>query len=186
MTGKNDDKLFDAHEHALDKQERCPECGSALAFKSSKRGPFLACTAYPACNYSQALHHNDGHIVKPLGAPCPSCGGELVLRQGRYGMFIGCDQYPACQHIEKIDEPDHTRLTCPECKKGELVERKSRYGKRFFACDQYPKCTFAVNQTPVEGCCQTCGFTLLVEKKKAGEVLYQCAKKRCGATQSSK
>ncbi|WP_128080546.1 topoisomerase DNA-binding C4 zinc finger domain-containing protein [Salinivibrio socompensis] len=63
-------------------EERCPECGSALAFKSGKRGPFLACTAYPNCHYTKALHHGDGHVVKALGVACPECHhGELVLRQ---------------------------------------------------------------------------------------------------------
>ncbi|NUY57597.1 DNA topoisomerase [Salinivibrio sp. MA351] len=165
-------------------QERCPECGSALAFKSGKRGPFLACTAYPDCHYTKALHHGDGHVVKALGVTCPACQqGELVLRQGRFGMFIGCDQFPQCTHIEKPDEPDHTTLTCPACHKGELVERTSRYGKRFFACDQYPKCHFAVNAQPIAGTCEACGFALLVERKKGGKTVHQCADKPCSAIQ---
>ncbi|WP_154124606.1 DNA topoisomerase family protein [Grimontia hollisae] len=182
MAGKIDDSLFSAHEHALENEERCPKCGSVLVIKHSKRGPFKACTAYPGCDFVESLHHNDGHIVKELGIPCPECGNELVLRQGRYGMFIGCSAYPDCQHIEKRDqEPESETLdiTCPACCKGKLHEKKSRFGKAFYACDAYPKCKFAVNLKPIKGNCEVCGYPLLLEKKRASGVVEVCADKRC-------
>ncbi len=96
---------------------------------------FLGCTAYPECDYIKPLHQNDGHIIKELGVPCPECGHELVLRQGRYGMFIGCSHYPQCHHIESMDSPSQEEtspdILCPECGKGHLIERKSRFGKLF-------------------------------------------------------
>ena len=62
-------------------------------------------------------------------------------------MFIGCSSYPACNHIESLDQPkeqpeEQPLVGCPDCGKGHLVERKSRYGKTFYACDNYPKCKF--------------------------------------------
>ncbi|WP_199450824.1 DNA topoisomerase family protein, partial [Vibrio harveyi] len=83
MTGKINQALFSAHEHALD-QQLCPECGGELTMRFGKRGPFLGCSHYPSCEYIQPLHQNDGHIVKHLGQPCPECDNEMVLRQGRY------------------------------------------------------------------------------------------------------
>ncbi|MBY5948945.1 type I DNA topoisomerase [Photobacterium rosenbergii] len=184
MSGKINTQLFSAHEHALEHDNQCPKCGSPLAMRNSKRGPFLGCTHYPECDYIKPLAQNDGHIVKHLGQPCPDCGEELVLRQGRYGMFIGCSGYPQCHHIESPEKKaESTHVACPQCQKGNLVERKSRYGKAFYACDQYPACRFAVNAKPVEGQCQECGFGLLIEKKLASGTKLQCADRRCHAYQ---
>ncbi|MDE1309669.1 DNA topoisomerase family protein [Vibrio aestuarianus] len=186
MSRKIDQQLFSAHEHAL-QREPCPQCGGELQIRHGKHGPFLGCTQYPACGYIRSLHQNDGHIIKELGVPCPECGHELVLRQGRYGMFIGCSDYPNCHHIQSLDTPEedisHQKLLCPECLKGHLVERKTRHGKTFNACDNYPKCKFAVNQPPVAGKCEKCGFGLLVEKKLASGVKHQCADRKCAHTQ---
>lgn len=184
MSGKINEQLFSAHEHALDQEQTCPKCGSELVIRNSKRGPFLGCAAYPACDYIKSLSQNDGHIVKYLGKPCPDCGCELLLRQGRYGMFIGCAGYPDCQHIESPEKKaEDTKLTCPECGKGHLIERKSRYGKIFYACDQYPSCRFAINNKPIVGECQSCGFGLLIEKKLASGTKQQCADRKCHAYQ---
>ena len=188
MSGKIDQQLFAAHEHALE-HEPCPQCGADLILRHGKHGPFFGCSHYPDCDYIKPLHQNDGHIVKELGVPCPECGNELVLRQGRYGMFIGCSSYPDCHHIESLDthdeEPKTEAISCPECKTGSLVERKSRYGKTFYACDSYPKCKFAVNLPPVAGRCEKCGFELLVEKKTASGKQLQCADKKCQYVQGS-
>ncbi|KLV03246.1 DNA topoisomerase [Photobacterium aquae] len=182
MSGKIDSELFTAHAHALDGS--CPQCGETLVIRNSKRGPFLGCSGYPACDYIKPMGQNDGHIVKYLQTPCPDCGEELVLRQGRYGMFIGCSGYPECHHIESPEKKaPSTDVACPECGRGHLLERKSRYGKVFYACDQYPACRFAVNAKPVVGRCQLCGFSLLIEKKLASGIKLQCADRRCHAYQ---
>lgn len=192
MSSKIDQQLFSAHEHALEHQA-CPKCESEqrrgeLHLRHGKHGPFLGCDQYPTCDYIKPLHQNDGHIVKELGVPCPECGNELVLRQGRYGMFIGCSHYPECHHIERLDqpeeEPEQAEVGCPECGRGHLVERKTRFGKTFYACDNYPKCKFAVNQPPVIGKCEKCGFGLLVEKKLASGTKLQCADRKCHHTQA--
>ncbi len=183
MSSKIDHQLFSAHEHAL-VHEPCPQCSGELHIKHGKHGPFLGCNQYPSCDYIKPLHQNDGHIVKELGVPCPECNSELVLRQGRYGMFIGCSGYPSCHYIqsteaEKPESEPQQQITCPECKKGHLVERKTRFGKTFYACDNYPKCKFAVNSPPVVGECEKCHFPLLIEKKVASGVKLQCADRKC-------
>ena len=183
MSSRIDPTLFSVREPALDTNV-CPQCGGVLALKHGKRGPFLGCSQYPSCDYIKPLHGNDGHIVKELGVPCSDCGSELVLRQGRYGMFVGCSNYPVCHHIESINqvEPEQQpkeQHGCPECTKGYLVERKTRFGKTFYACDNYPKCKFAVNLPPIAGQCEACGFTLLVKKKSASGVKQQCANRKC-------
>lgn len=191
MSGKIDNQLFKAHEHALE-HDSCPECGDSdggeLTLRHGKQGPFLGCNRYPDCGFIKSLFNNDGHVVKLLGVPCPECEKELVLRQGRYGMFIGCSGYPECHHIESLDQPREEKTEsyeCPDCGLGHLVERKSRFGKLFWACDNYPKCKFAVNQPPKQGKCEVCGFPLLIEKKRTNDIYLQCASRKCQHTQNN-
>ncbi len=191
MSGKINHQLFEAHEHALEKHELCPQCGEShggeLVIRHGKSGSFLGCHRYPECDYIKSLHHNDGHVIKQLGILCPECQQELVLRQGRYGMFVGCSGYPECHHIESLEPPpkqEAEQFPCPDCNTGHLVERKSRFGKRFWACDNYPKCKFAVNLSPLNGQCESCGCLLLVKKATAKGEIIQCADRKCRATQS--
>ncbi|MEJ8323173.1 topoisomerase DNA-binding C4 zinc finger domain-containing protein [Kosakonia sacchari] len=160
----------------------CPQCGAELVIRSGKHGPFLGCSHYPECDYVRPLKSQaDGHIVKVLdGQQCPVCGAALVLRQGRFGMFIGCSQYPECEHTELIDKPDDTAITCPQCRSGHLVQRRSRYGKTFYSCDRYPDCQFVINFKPVAGECLICHYPLLIEKKTAQGMKRFCASKQCG------
>jgi putative DNA topoisomerase len=101
-------------------------------------------------------------------------------------MFIGCSAYPECSHIESLDQPSQSKSkaeeACPECGSGHLVERQSRFGKQFFACDNYPKCKFAVNHPPINGRCEVCRYPLLVIKKAASDdspAKHQCAARKC-------
>lgn len=182
---KIDHKLFDAKAHALEASEECPKCGSPLVHRHGKAGPFLGCSQYPDCEYIRSLHPHQHGLEKPLpGSHCPECGREQVLRQGRYGMFVGCSGFPECQHIVSIDQQPESVHSCPSCQEGELIQRKSRYGKTFYACSRYPKCKFAINYEPVTGQCEKCGFGLLVKRKLAFGDKIQCADKRCGAYQS--
>lgn len=166
-------------------QDICPECGSALIMRNGGHGPFLGCSSYPSCHYIKSLRpHGDSQIIKVLeGQPCQSCGADLVLRQGKFGMFIGCSRYPECEHIEQIDKPDETIVHCPQCKKGKLLQRKSRFGKTFYACNQYPECQFVLNNKPINGECECCHYPLLMEKRSSQGVRLVCASKLCGKQQ---
>ncbi|EMO4164904.1 TPA: topoisomerase DNA-binding C4 zinc finger domain-containing protein [Morganella morganii] len=165
--------------------ECCPECGGELVIRNGAHGPFFGCSAYPECDYIRPLKAGtDGHIIKVLdGQLCPQCGGTLVLRQGRYGMFIGCGNFPECEYIASIDSPDETTVACPQCHDGKLLQRKSRFGKIFYACNRYPACQFSLNSKPVAGECQYCGYPLLVEKRTSTGVRLSCASKACAKRQ---
>jgi len=159
-------------------QQLCPLCQNALQMKSSKNGPFLGCSAYPACDYIKPLHQHDHAIVKELPTEvCPKCGAVLAVKNGRYGMFIGCTGYPECDFVvdQHEENKDNLQLSCPKCKKGSLTERINKFGKHFYGCDRYPDCRFLLNDKPQQGSCYSCNFALLVLKKGA---LY-CAKKGC-------
>ena len=54
---------------------------------------------------------------------------------------------------------------CPSCGKGMIVEKRSRRGKVFYGCNNYPKCKTAYWDKPVDRKCPECG-EMLVEKAK--------------------
>ncbi|GAA5131123.1 DNA topoisomerase family protein [Thalassotalea piscium] len=183
---KPDDKLFSQHEHALEKEyELCPLCGNELVIKNSKAGAFFGCSTYPSCEYTRPVVEHERVEDKILmGSECPKCQSQLAVKQGRYGMFIGCSNFPQCRHIEETHHHEDAGVACPKCTKGQLIERTNRYGKTFYSCEQYPKCKFIVNNQPVKGVCQQCGFSLLLKRQMAAGEKLQCAQKKCGHFQS--
>ena len=173
------------HIEHQENNELCPECGAALHIRNGKQGTFLGCSNYPKCSYLRPLHEKS-EIKKVLtGSSCPLCTNELVLKQGRYGLFIGCSTYPECLHTAQLSEnkdPEEKSkaITCPQCKKGKLIKRQSRYGKTFYACDNYPSCKYAINDKPVNEFCPDCHWPILVERKTANTLRIICPKKGCG------
>lgn len=178
-------KRQDVTHEALD--EKCPKCGKDLSIRLGKRGRFIGCTGYPECDYTRNLKEDREASLEPPqiveGRRCPKCDSELVIKQGKYGKFIGCSGYPKCKHIESLDKPEDTAVTCPECKKGTLVKRKSRYGTFFYACNQYPDCKYAVSNPPILEACPQCHWPILMVKttKRRGTE-KACPQKQCGYT----
>ena len=166
-------------------KELCPECAAPLHIRNSKQGAFLGCSNYPECNFLRPLHEKSD-IKKILsGSSCPLCGKELALTQGKYGLFISCNAYPECLHTAQLSEKKETVIekqlvACPSCKKGHLVTRQSRFGKTFYACDNYPTCKYAVNDQPVNEFCPDCYWPILLERKTASAKRMICPKKGCG------
>ncbi len=167
--------------------EACPKCASPLHIRNGKQGPFLGCSAYPVCDYLRPLHEKS-EVKKVLtGSSCPLCQNELVLKQGRFGLFIGCTDYPTCEHTAQLSEQNkpveealkEDSVPCPSCKSGHLIARQSRFGKTFYACDNYPDCKYAVNDKPVNEFCPECKWPILVERKTATAKRIICPKKGC-------
>ena len=164
---KIDHSLFSAHEHALaDAYGDCPECGSHLAIKHGKSGPFLGCSGYPECHYTRAVYDNHIEVLTEVaGSACPICSSVMAIKKGRYGMFLGCMNFPACHYLQPLQEKNDTKVVCPSCHHGHLIERTNKYGKQFFACDDYPKCRYVVNFPPVAQTCEKCGWEVLIKKR---------------------
>ncbi|PCI60520.1 MAG: hypothetical protein COB35_09045 [Gammaproteobacteria bacterium] len=186
----SDQPLFSRHEHALEQNEQaCPECGAELIIKHGKNGAFWGCSNYPQCQYILQTHEHERITDKVLaGSECPLCHSLLAVKQGRYGMFIGCTSYPDCHYIEEEKAKD-AGVVCPQClqkgkkKAGELLEKVSRYGKTFYACDQYPKCKYIVNYSPVQQTCPQCHWAILVKRTMAGGEMLVCPQKKCSYKQ---
>jgi DNA topoisomerase-1 len=106
---------------------------------------------------------------EPIGRNCPKCGKELVIRYGRYGKFISCSGFPDCRHTEPWLEK--IGVTCPQ-DGGDLVERKTRKGRTFFGCNNYPECDFTSWKRPIEQPCPNCQGLLVIANKRE----VQCIK----------
>ena len=98
---------------------------------------------------------------KTTGEKCPKCGSDMVYRESRYGTFEACSAYPDCKYIkpqEDRKEPEGTNLTCPKCKKGEIVKREAKRGRNkgntFYACDNFPKCKNILRGRPTGEKCE--------------------------------
>lgn len=109
---------------------------------------------------------------EPAGFDCEKCGHPMVVKIGRYGKFYACSNFPDCRNtkaiLKKID------VTCPRCKEGEVVERKSKKKRIFYGCERYPDCEFISWDKPVGRDCPKCG-EFLVEKRTRKKVQVKCS-----------
>ncbi|MFO1418608.1 MAG: type I DNA topoisomerase [Methylotetracoccus sp.] len=175
-------KRADVTHESLD--EACPECGGQLSIRLGRNGRFIGCTNYPTCRYTRNLKGDEPSAATPEvveGRTCPKCDSTLVVKEGRYGKFIGCSGYPNCKHIEPLEKPKDTGVQCPECHKGTLIKRKSRFGKLFYSCSTYPSCSYAAWNPPLAEPCPSCGWPILTIKmtKRRGTEKV-CPQKGCG------
>ncbi|MCL1991307.1 MAG: type I DNA topoisomerase [Defluviitaleaceae bacterium] len=118
---------------------------------------------------------------KEVGEDCPDCGHPLVVRRGRYGEFVACSNYPACTHIKKdategVTEDTGTGVTCPKCQEGEVVLKRSKRGRIFYGCNQYPKCDQAYWNKPIDQTCPHCKGLLVLKGK---DEKITCPNKAC-------
>ena len=160
-------------------EEYCENCGRVMVLKRGRFGQFMACTGYPDCRTTRRLDQAKKVPDIPLEETCPQCSRNLVMRHGRYGEFISCSGYPECKYIKQ----NFIGVKCPECKEGELVEKKARRrGNIFYGCSNYPKCEFTSAYKPVAEACPECGSPYLLEKTlKAGTFLVCPNNKRPSA-----
>jgi DNA topoisomerase-1 len=108
---------------------------------------------------------------EPIGRSCPESGHELVIRWGRFGKFISCSGFPDCRYTEPWLEK--IGVTCPK-DSGDLVERKTRRGRVFYGCENYPECDFTSWKRPLATPCPNCSGLLVA----AGRKFSQCTE--CG------
>jgi DNA topoisomerase-1 len=106
---------------------------------------------------------------------CEHCGRNLVFKQGKFGKFLACPGFPECRNIKPI--LILTGIKCPKCE-GELVQRRSKRGKKFFGCSRYPECNFVSWDEPVKENCPECSTSLAKKTSKAGTV-YKCLNEEC-------
>jgi len=167
----------------------CLKCHRPMAIKSGRNGIFLACTGYPECKSTTNFTRDEkGRIILETPAEtdkeegiCEKCGRPMVVKNGKFGSFVACSGYPACKNIW-TPAPVNTGVRCPETDcQGMLVEKTSKKGKKFYACNRYPDCTFATWDEPFDDICPDCGTRVLtIKQRKNGKSVLICRKKGCG------
>ena len=155
----------------LDKN--CPDCGGDLIMKFGRFGKFIACSNYPECRYTEKTGEEKKLEEENKGEKCEKCGSPMAVKNGRFGPFLGCSNYPECKNIKPIE--NKTGAKCPECKTGEIVERKSKKGRIFYGCNSYPNCKFALWSKPTGEKCPDCKSLLVFGAKGKA----RCSSKEC-------
>jgi DNA topoisomerase-1 len=161
--------------------EKCDKCGSPMVIKTGRFGPFLGCSNFPECKNIKSMAKNSPEMDEKMKAlteehkddVCEKCNSPMVIKTGRFGPFLGCSNYPKCKNIKNLNVSEGPTIKCPECKEGNIVQKRSRRGI-FYACDRYPDCKTAFNSKPTGDMCPDCGQPL-VEGKDGPK----CSSKEC-------
>jgi DNA topoisomerase I len=156
-------------------EEYCENCGRVMVLKRGRFGQFMACTGYPDCKTTRRLDQGKKVPDIPLDEPCPKCGRNMMIRHGRYGEFTACSGYPECKYVKQ----NFIGVKCPECKEGDLVEKRARKGNTFYGCGNYPKCKFTSAHRPIAEKCTSCGSEYLVQKFLKDGPVIACPNKEC-------
>ncbi len=139
--------------------EQCPECSRPLIRRFGRYGPFFACTGFPECRYTRP-DTNEAQ-VEATDEKCDVCSAPMVVKRGRFGTFLACSRYPECKGSKPLLMK--TGVPCPKCG-GEIVERRTRKGRRFYGCANYPRCDYTSWQRPLQQVCPECGGIVVAER----------------------
>lgn len=136
----------------------CPSCKKGKLHKVwSKTKYFYGCEHYPDCSFTapiEEIHFDKSEYAEDFNweQDCPLCSSKMAVKHGRFGPFLGCSNYPDCKgivNIPKKGEKIFSEKELPKCPaigcEGQILQRKSRYGKFFFSCSTFPECNVIVN-----------------------------------------
>ena len=120
-----------------------------------------------------------GHVELPVevsDVQCELCGRMMVVKQGRYGKFLACPGFPECRNTKPLLKD--TGVKCPKCG-GSIVERRTKRGRSFYGCKNYPECDYVTWDQPQKETCEKCGSFLLKHHYKNGRALLYCSNDAC-------
>lgn len=156
----------------------CEKCGQKIVSRWGKHGRFLACSGYPKCKNTKQINDSIGvndREPETVNENCEKCGKAMIVRNGKFGKFLACSGYPDCKNTK----PFSLGIQCP-VDGGDILERKTKKGKLFWSCSNYPQCTFATWYRPISQSCPECEKGLICEKvDKSGKTIHFCISKDC-------
>jgi len=174
-------KMRDVKRERVPTEIICDRCGSKMEIRWGKYGEFLSCSAYPECKNAKMFSRDEEgkikvHEAKLADENCPLCGSPMVVKEGKFGEFLACSRYPEC----KGTKPLGTGVKCPQhgCG-GELVQKRTKRGRVFYSCSNYPQCRFALWEKPIPRPCPQCGAPFLVEKATKRGTVIVCRETEC-------
>lgn len=161
----------------IESDQVCPNCGKVMLVKNSRFGTqFLGCSGYPECKTMMPLAGGEAPEPEKSDEKCEKCGSEMVIKVGPYGKYLQCTD-DKCKNRKRIVVS--TGVKCPkEGCDGEIVQRKSRFGKIFYGCNKYPDCDFVLWAPPTGEQCPECKSLLVKKFLKRGNMIA-CSKKEC-------
>ncbi len=110
------------------------------------------------------------------GKECPKCGRPMLIKHGRFGKFMACSGFPECRHTQSINQ--ELGLKCPLCQ-GSIVALKSKKGRTFYGCNNYPQCNFRSWDKPTGKICPHCGDAIVEKFNKKKEATQICQNPGC-------
>lgn len=117
------------------------------------------------------------------GKDCPLCGKPMLIKYGRFGKFMACSGFPECRHTEAINE--EVGVKCPECG-NQVVALKTKKGRKFFGCSNYPDCSFRSWNKPTGAKCPECGDAMVEKSAKGQDVYAICQNSECKYKQETR
>lgn len=139
--------------------EHCPDCERPLIRRFGRFGPFFACSGFPECRYTRPDGDQEEQIE--TDEKCDICGSAMVAKRGRFGPFLACTKYPECKGTKPLLAK--TGIPCPK-DGGEIVERSTRKGRKFYGCSNYPECDWTSWQRPMTQVCPECQGMIVAER----------------------
>lgn len=103
---------------------------------------------------------------------CDECGRQMVIKYGPHGRFLACPGFPECRNTKPYFEK--VGVSCPKCGK-DVVVKKTKKGRRYYGCIDYPNCDFMVWQKPTDERCPKCESVMLMKGNK-----LVCSNEQCG------
>lgn len=123
---------------------------------------------------TENIHNMKDFFNEETDFVCEKCGRKMIKRLGRYGYFIACSGFPECKNAKGISFG-----VCPKCK-GDITLKRSKKGREFYGCSNYPKCDFVSWDKPIQTPCPKCNG-LMVERQIKNKGLFKvCIKEDCG------
>jgi DNA topoisomerase-1 len=94
---------------------------------------------------------------EPTSEICDKCGSPMIIKMGRFGKFLGCSAFPKCHNIKPLKRELKTiGMKCPKCGStsspqggGEVIEKRTKRGRRFWGCSRWPDCDYASWTNPL-------------------------------------
>ncbi len=141
---------------AEETDEICEKCTKPMIVRMGRYGKFLACSGFPECKNIKSLPGKSGsggeeqkEGDQETTEICEKCESPLLKKRGKFGFFWGCTKYPDCTFIKPFGQRK-LGIPCPTCAKGEVIQRRSKKGKIYYACSRGKECEF-ISWTRPEG-----------------------------------
>ena len=171
---------IDMQKVEIKSEHNCPKCGKPMLLKGGRFGPFLGCSDYPECKTVLNLTKDGLPVPKDRESDekCPKCESKMIIKYGPYGEYLQCTK-EECKHRMTLMKTIGIKCPREDCE-GEVIEKKSRFGKIFYGCSMWSKtkCNSVFWARPIPKHCSECN-SLLTIKEGAKQTYVVCSNKEC-------